>query len=156
MKILALALISLTSFAAELNVAGTFSYPHQIAFFSYADQSACEGDQGKWDDGLCFFDAEDTVEVAAAADGKFNVKVDTITTNAHMCSFEAEGVIQGNGIVASAESEIWDGDKSVPATCVVTTSYVDGNTVNVTTNGEACNYFCGANASLAIEGATRK
>lgn len=55
----------------------------------------------------------------------------------------------------TAEGETWDGDKWIPATCEVTLTYADGDTVNVTNNGN-CATFCGARANLEIKGAKRK
>lgn len=160
MKFLSLALISITAFAAEFNGEGLFNYSHQIGMFGYENAEACKADDGEWDvdNGICFFNTADQVEVKLAAENTYNVKVDTVTTNAHTCTFEGTGkVLMGTDkftILASTESEEWDGDKFVPATCEVTLTYIDGDTVNVVNNGK-CTSFCGARADLTIDEAKR-
>lgn len=155
MKYLVLSLfLSASALANWFTGEGEFSKLHPIAFMSYEDQAACEADEGKWDDGLCWFDTSDEVSVERNGE-KYLVKVDTVTTNAHTCSFEGEGVMKGTQIVATSEGEEWDGENPVPVTCEVTLDYLDGDTVNVTNNGK-CQYFCGARATLEIEGAKRK
>lgn len=156
MKFLILALLALPTNANWFSGVGEYSLPHKIAFMNYETAEACAEDGGTFEDELCWMDASDDISVVDDGAGELDVSVFTITTNAHMCEFEGKGKFTAEGtIVASAPTEIWDGDNSVPAVCDVTLTFVDGNTVNVSNNGN-CAYFCGARASLDIEGAKRK
>jgi len=147
-------LLALPATAAWFTGEGDFSLPHHIAFMSYENEASCTADKGEWEDGLCFMEASDDISVKKNGD-EYDVSVFTITTNAHMCQFEGKGVWTQDGILASAPTEIWDGEKSVPAVCEVLLTYVDGNTVDVSNNGQ-CSEFCGMRASLEISGAKRK
>lgn len=146
---------------AALNPAGDFFFAHKIAFLAY-DEIGCSDAQGEWDGDLCIFNGEDSVSVTGGEKGSFNVSISTVTTNAHTCDFEGRGeMVAANLLKASAPSEIYipgengkDGHFE-SATCEVSVTYLDGNSVKVE-SGETCSYFCGANASLDIEKAVRK
>lgn len=154
MKYALLLLLSLPAAANWFTGEGEYSLSHEIAFMNYESEEACKGDNGRWADGLCFMDASDEVVVKKTGD-EYEVSVDTITTNGHSCGFEGTGQWTMEGILASTPSQAWDGDKFVPVTCEVLLSFVDGNTVNVSNNGQ-CSEFCGMRASLEISGAKRK
>lgn len=171
MKSLCTALALAISFPAlaAIQPEGTFASAHPIYFFSYADKAACEADEGTWeaheqDSGFCFFNTEDTLTVKTAKDG-YAVEIETVRTNAHTCSFEgAAKRVSENVLEASAESEMWvpgqgqEEGKFVPATCRVSLTYTNADTVDVRVVGapQACESFCGANASLEMEGAKRR
>lgn len=144
--------------AAWFSGEGEFALPHQMVMMAYDSAEACEADQGQWSEDLgCVFDVEDSVMVKREADA-YQVQVSTITTNAHMCEFEGKGRFTNTGeLLATAESEEWDDDAQEwkPATCELTVSYVDGDTVNVSDNGK-CRSFCGMRATLDIAGAKRR
>lgn len=156
---LAIAAFSLSASASVINHEGTFVSEHEVAMMSYQTKEACEADQGEWTEDLCIFHSQDDVTVKRANNGKLQVEMNTIHTNAHSCSFEGEVVSQEMfKLVAATESDEWDEEKQdfVKAVCEVTVTYSnDGNTVNASNNGK-CRSFCGMNAVLEIEGAVRK
>ncbi|RZA06886.1 MAG: hypothetical protein EOP11_09160 [Proteobacteria bacterium] len=154
---LALSLLAVPAFSAWFSGEGNYVLDHEISFLSYENQMACEGDNGRWEDGLCIFAGADEVTVKRAG-LSYDVKVSTVTTNAHMCEFEGKGVFQGDGTLkAAAPAEVWNDDRQEweAATCEVTLSFASGNEVNVTNNG-SCQSFCGMRASLDVAGATRR
>lgn len=156
MKILILILAPFLSSAAWFSGEGTFSYPHDVAMYGYETAEPCVEDGGRFaGDGFCVFSSADEVKVVREGE-TYVVKVDTVSTNAHMCQFEGLGVWNDKGaLVAHTEVNDWEGDKMVPATCEVTVTYIDGDTVSVSHNGK-CASLCGANTDLAIERAKRK
>jgi hypothetical protein len=157
MKSLLIALLALPALAAHFTGVGEFYAPHEIAVFGYQDEASCSADEGRWEEELCWFKVEDEVIVKDDNAGSLDVVVNTVTTNGHSCSFEGKGKFTNEGtILATAPSEDWSGDESVPATCEVTLTFVDGNTVDVSNGGESCSYFCGARATLDISGAKRR
>lgn len=148
-------LLALIASIGTTAMAKTYSYKHTIGFMSYPDEAACKADGYRWEDEICLADTEDTVSVTKK--GKFyQVVVDTVTTNAHLCSFDAaNGKLVGkNKIVSSAPSTKYDYDKGTtsPSTCKVTVIFNKDKSVSVKTNGFAkCQDFCGMNATLEIE-----
>lgn len=156
--LLSAALITAPALAAWFTGEGEFRFPHQIAFMSYADEAACKADEGRWEEDLCWFDASDDVNVRRAANGIYTVEVTTVTTNAHTCDFEGQGEFTNEGtILARAASERWSDERQEweAGECRVTLSYLDGDTVDVTPEGD-CSYFCGMRAGLEIRGAKRR
>lgn len=140
--------------------AGSFSFPHAVAVMGYATKAACEADKGEWvDEGICSFQSEDSVTVLPGENGQFDVAVETVATNAHMCSFEGSARAEAPGrLVATADGDEWNDAKGdfEKATCELTVTYKNSaNSVSVSTNGK-CRSFCGARAVLAIENATRR
>jgi hypothetical protein len=158
MKYLALALLPVAALAA-LNLEGKFAYSHTIVFRNYDNEKSCKDDNGTWQDGLCTFEADDTVEVKKAGD-EYTVSVGTVTTNGHECTFDGKGRATGaNVIEALAASERYENGKFVPATCKLDVRYgADGSTasVKVISPWADCQEFCGANAMLDIPNAKRQ
>jgi hypothetical protein len=155
--LLVLSLLTVPALSAWFSGEGNYVLDHEISFLSYAGASECVADQGRWSDGLCIFPAADEVSVRRAG-FHYDVKVSTVTTNAHMCEFEGEGVFQNDGsLKASAPSEVWNEGRQEwePATCELSVSFPNGNAADVSTN-ENCQSFCGMRARLDIKGATRK
>ena len=152
--ILLFSLFSIGARATSLpSVIGTYSYPHKIAFLSYADQAACEGDQGKWEDDVCVMDASDDVTVTAAAKlgaaGPFVLAISTVTNNAHMCDFSQPARAVGANVLVASE-------KNAEGVCTVTATFAsDRTSVSIKTKG-TCDDDCGMNARLDIGRAERK
>lgn len=147
------------AYAEELNYSGYFSWEHEVILLGYENETSCTDDGGAWiEEGLCSFPGEDSVTVGT----DLHVSIETVTTNAHMCSFEAQGVLAGpNLLIVSAPATEYEYDEEtgeyieVPVTCVVDITYQNGNQLSVMSNGK-CSEFCGANAWLEIENAYRK
>jgi hypothetical protein len=157
MKLLLIALLALPTLATPFTGVGEFYAPHEIALFGYQDEASCSADEGRWEDELCWFEVEDEVIVKDDGAGSLDVVVNTVATNGHSCGFEGKGKFTNEGtILATAPSEVWDGEELKPATCEVTLTFVDGNTVDTTHGSSACNYFCGARATLDVSGAKRR
>ena len=155
MKPLFSALLLSTAFAAPADITGTYNYNHEIAFLSYADEASCVESKGRWQDDLCIFDDNnDTVEISAAADGKYQLRVSTITTNAHMCDYEGEGKLVGGKLLSSQAVDVWQEGKTVPGTCEVTVNFPEPNVANVEAT-EPCQSLCGMRATLNIDRAER-
>lgn len=156
MRALILALISIPAFAATLDVTGRFQQDFFIAVVGYESAAKCSADQGRWDEGYCWFPASNQVRIASTGTG-YNLSIETVATNAHTCEFSALAKRFPDGVlVASLPSEEYDPRSGgfVKATCEVTVSFADADTVNVTNNGK-CQSFCGARASLVVTGAKR-
>lgn len=154
---LILALLSVPALSAWFSGEGTYVLPHEISFMSYAGPAECQADQGRWEEGLCIFPASDEISVKRAGFA-YEVKVATVTTNAHMCEFEGEGVFQNDGsLKAQAPSEVWNEARQEwePGTCEVTVAFADGEHADVANNGQ-CQSFCGMRATLAFKGAARR
>jgi hypothetical protein len=146
---------------AAISQATTYSYKHPVVMMAYEEQ-ACSADGHEWnaEDGYCLIeDAADFVWIVRKEDASYSVTIETITTNAHTCSYEANNgkYVTPNKLVSSQPSSIFKDDKEVPAVCEVTVTHNADNSVTVTTNDrEACQYFCGMNAELEIPKATEK
>lgn len=142
----------------NINLEGKFAFPHQYAMNGFDTEDLCQNDQGQWTDGLCFFRSSDTVEVSRTAAGRYQVKINTISTNAGRCSFEADGEKVGdNRIAAKGRFQEWDAAKGgySPATCEVMVGYANSRRVSVSYTGN-CRLYCGSNAELRIENALRE
>ncbi len=152
MKINFIAVLTLALSTTAL--AKTYTFKHEIGFMNYETKEACEIDNGRWDGNFCLMDTADSVSVTKKG-RHYTVAVDTITTNAHTCTYEAfNGKLIGkNKIVSSAPTEVYnsDTDKYTPSKCVVTVLFNKDKSVTVKTNGyDQCKDFCGMNASLEI------
>lgn len=154
---------SSAAFTAELNMEGNFAFAHQTFVVGYEDEKSCLEDQGEWDKEMemCFFPVEDTVQVKKAVGG-FDIAVETVGSNAHMCGFEGPAQKTSDStLLSSVKTEVWEENaqtgqwESVPAVCEVTVTYRDENTVSVENNGK-CQEFCGMRAWLSIDEAKRK
>lgn len=124
---------------------GVFSASKSIGILAYRTAKACKDAEGYWKDGVCLFEAEDTVEVRANSD-HYLVKITTVTTNAHFCDFEGKGQRYVDAIKASVETD--------EGACEVTVEYTNSAVVSVSNNGK-CSKLCGANAVLEIKRAVR-
>lgn len=141
--------------------ARTFSVAHDVVLMSYADLESCRADGYEWQgpkgDGLCILKGVDTVSLKKNRTG-YTVIVETITTNAHSCSYESKNAkfIDPTRLVSSVRTMVYDQEGNAkPGVCEVTVNSNKDHSVSVTTNGYAeCSEFCGMNASLDIEGAT--
>ncbi|MCO5142040.1 MAG: hypothetical protein M9962_03000 [Oligoflexia bacterium] len=162
MKILVLLVLSTLGTASINHLFGTFSEPTQTFVVGYEDQASCDSDGGQWDTEMemCFFDAENTVELKEE-NGKIKLLVDTIGSNAHSCSFEGEAVqTTASQFVSKVDSTEYDQDENgnwveIPVVCEVTVDFLDENSVTVDNNGK-CREFCGMRAWLSVDKATRK
>ncbi|MGZ3701663.1 MAG: hypothetical protein ACXWSD_07705 [Bdellovibrionota bacterium] len=137
-------LFSLTAFAATAP-AVKFYQNNPVTMITYADEAACNADQGRWDGENCQFDAWDTVTISGSQ-GAFELNVSTITTNAHTCDFDAPAVQTAPGVLVATSGN-----------CSLQASYLDDNnvTVQMLSSYDDCQDFCGANASLEVTRATR-
>ncbi len=163
MKLIALlALAPLTLAASTIQPLGKYAEPTQTFIVGYEDQSSCEADGGQWDTEMemCFFAVENTVELAEA-NGKLELTVDTVGSNAHECHFQGEAVKMSETEYVSKVNvtEFEQNDKGewieVPAVCEVSMSFLDADSVAVGNNGK-CSEFCGARAWLSVDKAIRK
>ena len=158
MKVLVLFAASLC-LQASVSFAETYSFKHPVSMSGYTEEE-CKAENLEWNsEGYCVInDVADTV-VIAKPKKYYKVNVETITTNAHQCSFEATNgkLVNSRKLVSSQPSTIYKDNKPIASKCVVTVNYNDNNSVSVTTNGyEECAEFCGANASLEIEKAIKE
>lgn len=143
LTILSVLLSSAAAFAVTpAQMTGKFTDPKEIAIIGYRDAASCTADHGIWNEDFCVFRAEDRLDVTSKG-GRFKISVETISTNAHTCSFEAPALRDGNRLVASVKAENFEGGKWVDAICTVTVSYKSKDAVSVDTNGK-CQSFCGA------------
>lgn len=153
MKLLVTALILVLSTSA---FATTYAYKHQIGMLAGYDEASCKAEGNQWsEDEFCVIDTADTVSIDKVGQ-KYKVAVDTITTNAHMCSYEADNgeLVGKNKIVSSVPTTKYDSEtgKATPAECAVTVTFNKDKSASVSTNGrEECAEMCGHNASLEIE-----
>lgn len=142
-------LISSFTYASEVSLIkeGKFVDKHKIGMFGYKSAKECKKDGGKFDGSICLFDSEDTVEVTKLENGNFQLAIEKVGTNAHICSFESEAV-EANKVQLKAilNEEL--------ANCELTVSYTSTDSLSIITNNQ-CNDFCGANMVLDIESATR-
>lgn len=136
--------------------AKTFSFTHEVAFMNYGEAKACLADGYKWQDGYCIAEGVDSVTLNKVGEN-IEVTVETITTNAHSCMYEAKNgkFVSPTKIVSSLPSTVYDENgKETPALCAVTVTHHEDQSVSVTSNGyEQCSEFCGVNGSLDIESA---
>jgi hypothetical protein len=137
------------------SLAKTYTHKHQIGFMSYETEEACVADNGHWEEDFCIMDTADAVTITKKG-RHYSVVVETITTNAHTCTYEADNgkLVGKNKIVSSSPSEIYNPEtkKFTPSKCIVTVLFNKNKSVTVKTNGyQECQEFCGANASLEIE-----
>ncbi len=137
-----------------------YEMPHQIALQNLTTPKECKNEDGKWskEDDMCFADAADVLTIEKSA-ANLKVSISTITTNGHQCEFESEKAVQNTDgtISASAASSIYDenGNES-PALCDVNVKFNKNGTASATPVAyEPCQMFCGANASLDIDGAVK-
>ena len=150
------------TFLSAATFAKTYSYEHGVVFREYPNAKACEADGYKWDgdeNGLCIAPGEDTVTITKLK-SSYKVTVETISVNAHQCSFEAtNGKRQGTSkIVSSLPSKFYDErGNTIDTTCEVTVNFNSDKSVTVKTNGyNECSEFCGVNAFLDIDKAVIK
>jgi hypothetical protein len=143
---------------------GQFGYAHDVAFLGYANEEACKTDEGRWEDGICVMEGEDTVAVAKKG-AEWSVEINTVTTNAHTCDFSGKAkLVSERELVASTRTEEYVPGKNgsegkfIPAVCRLKVTYTSTDTVYVNVLGRpaTCATLCGANAMLQIEGAKRK
>jgi len=133
---------------------GNFSEPTSTFVVGYETEEACTTDKGQWIDEMCIFDAENTL-VVSQQEKQVILSMETIGSNAHICSFEGPAEkISETELQSKVASDVWDGSDWVPGFCTVTASYSDTNTVQVSSAG--CEMFCGARAQLYIDSAKRK
>lgn len=134
-------------FAVTANLeVGEFSAPKEVAFLAYTNEQACLSDNGKWRDEVCIVESADTV-VIKERKNHYNLQIDTITTNAHMCGFEGKAVATGSHTLEART--IVEGEE-----CTVKIIFLNDNTLDVSAS-DGCSAFCGMGATLNIEGAIR-
>ena len=137
---------------------GRFALNHEVGFMNYEDAAACSKDKMIWKDGICVSSGDDSVEVSAP-DGNLNVDIETVTTNAHTCSFSGKAkIVSYTQLLASSPAQVYDRSTRTfhDGTCEVTLTFTPNhNTVTTTTNG-MCDDMCGMNATLEVEKAVRK
>lgn len=149
-------------FYGTVSFAKTYVWKHDVVMLAY-NESSCLEDKGEWvEDEYCVFHgAEDTVTITRSHHhGPYKVEIETIATNAHMCSYEATNgrFITKNSLVSSVPSTFYNEEGSPKSVqCDVTVTFNKDKSVTTTINNrEYCQEFCGANVSLEIEKAVLK
>lgn len=156
-----LLLLSNMSFAADIAPGKTlYSISHSVVMMNAPSAKDCKNTDGRWDkaDQMCFIDSADTLTFDKS-EKDLKITITTITTNGHQCEFQSEKAVQTdiNTILASAASMKYDEKgNEIPASCEVTVKFnADGSVSSSQNDFEACRQFCGMNASLDIDGATK-
>lgn len=128
----------------NLNPEGTFKKVTATTLSGFTNRNECRAASGRWlGKGYCRFDNSGaTVVIEKSPDlDIFNVVIENVNANGHVCSFEAPATFK-NQVQLYAESNL----------CQVTVGFTSPNTLAVWTAGE-CD--CGENVSLNIDNAKR-
>jgi hypothetical protein len=162
--LMALALTFTTSAFGAITT-GTYAQKTQVIIKSAQTEKECKKLGGDWggedgDDGMCFEDAENLVEIAKAANNKYNLTVATISGgNGHSCEFEGEATLSADKKTLTSTVATTDYHTDEATTCTIEVKQVKAflrTAVSVTESGN-CREFCGANAyGLDIEKALKK
>ena len=146
-KLLTLTVLAILSTSASAkDLTGHYAYNHDVIIPGECSQTDKLNDN--WED--CTYDGDDSVSIYRDdITDEMVVSVETITTNAHMCSFESTNLtILENSIIATETATDWDG--SDLGSCEVTITVDQDDSATVLTNGN-CQDFCGTRASLEFD-----
>lgn len=164
MRVLPAALLALPLAAlavplpAAMRVAGEYAVSKEVLDPSISSRRACRKAGGAWAEEACTIDGlSDRVRITESAPGAYRIHVQTVTTAFHTCDFE------GNGTQTSGPDELRvirfqaDPDEVTAGEvrCEVDVRWY-GDRIDVApVSWEACRVWCGARATLDIDGAER-
>lgn len=139
---------------------GQFVFEHRITLNGYVGRTDCEADEGVWENGACSFPVADHIYFFNDSVHGLVAEVGTVGNNGNECA------LSGTTEIVDARTVnvtgYYDADESngqvTMAVCELTVraleSSFDRISVEVKTP-RACEFFCGANVSLAIPAALR-
>lgn len=153
MKILSMFCLIISS--GLFTYAGTYSYLHPVYSLAEDPTECLSGENSEFsEDYACL--KKDSV-IFEEVNGKYNVKIETISTIGHTCYYEANnGKFITPSVLVSSTPTFTDindknNNRSVATTCIVTIRIKEDHSIEVKTNNEhTCQDLCGYNASLRI------
>jgi hypothetical protein len=134
---------SVQAAAVDLNMVGTFNKVEPI-YFRYPNKFECKSDGGQWKDGLCFFNGGGPSIVIKKSGDKFDLVIESVGNNGHMCEFTGTAVVQNQVHLNSTDG----------VSCQLSVLFTDPNTLSLVNNGECADY-CGALVELSFDGVKR-
>ena len=151
-NLLAILVLTWSNFAVAdaINPVVEFSFPHDVAMSAYQNKQSCNTADGRWSDGVCFFNGSDTVEIKAQG-SDYRIDIFTVRTNGTHCQIEGAGIAVDNNQIKIARQS--DEDR-MTVICEVIVKFSDKDTVSVSNNGK-CTSYCGAEGILEIKAAKR-
>lgn len=150
LKLLFPIFIALSVTNAVASAEGIYLASKKVFMVGHFTAEECLGDGAEWLEEHCFFEANDEVRISADL-----LEISTIGHNAHSCDFSEPYSVLANGDLYS-KVEVSDYGHQI-TTCEVTVKSTDNfATINVSTEGEGCSYFCGMRSVLDIENAVKQ